>query len=413
MVGLEEEAHPLAAALGGTPGLVVRRTFIEFVAAAEGGAAPHEGLRRRAGSDPGLADSGGDPGERPLRQAEEGGATEAAGQVDFELDGLSDSDPGGEGGTRWGGSSTPRCARASEDHLASGVPRGATPSTAPSEHSSDGDRRLPAPAAVTPLPVGPCGDQARGDCALERLVSENRRLAEENRLLRENTRLLLENRLLAQGILPESVTAQKDCFSPGSFNLDEVMITDAQIAECRAGKPGLVGPTTAGGPQAPPRLQQALQGVANSEVERTTVMLRNLPNNYSRAMVLAMLNDEGFGCLFDFLYLPIDFKSRACLGYAFVNLVSPEAALALWKRFDGFSNWMLPSRKVCSVCWSGPHQGLEAHIERYRNSPVMHASIPDEYKPVVFADGVRIVFPPPTKAPRAPRIRNQKDLRVS
>ena len=28
--------------------------------------------------------------------------------------------------------------------------------------------------------------------------------------------------------------------------------------------------------------------------------------------------------------------------------------------------------KVCRVTWSGPHQGLAAHVERYRNSPVMH-----------------------------------------
>ena len=31
----------------------------------------------------------------------------------------------------------------------------------------------------------------------------------------------------------------------------------------------------------------------------------------------------------------------------------------------------------------------EAHVERYKNSPVMHKSVPDEYKPVIFADGVR------------------------
>ena len=28
--------------------------------------------------------------------------------------------------------------------------------------------------------------------------------------------------------------------------------------------------------------------------------------------------------------------------------------------------------------WSGPHQGFEAHVERYRNSPVMHKSALDE-----------------------------------
>ena len=30
--------------------------------------------------------------------------------------------------------------------------------------------------------------------------------------------------------------------------------------------------------------------------------------------------------------------------------------------------------QVCQVGWSGPHQGFLAHVERYRNSPVMHKS---------------------------------------
>ena len=29
----------------------------------------------------------------------------------------------------------------------------------------------------------------------------------------------------------------------------------------------------------------------------------------------------------------------------------------------------LPTAKVCEVRWSGPHQGLRAHVDRYRNSP--------------------------------------------
>eukprot|EP00930_Biecheleria_cincta_P029756 TRINITY_DN20665_c0_g2_i2.p1 TRINITY_DN20665_c0_g2~~TRINITY_DN20665_c0_g2_i2.p1 ORF type:complete len:510 (-),score=94.08 TRINITY_DN20665_c0_g2_i2:536-2002(-) len=125
----------------------------------------------------------------------------------------------------------------------------------------------------------------------------------------------------------------------------------------------------------------------------TTVMLRNLPNNYTRAMLLKMLDDEGFAGVYNFLYLPIDFKTQACLGYAFVNLVDPSQVVNFWSKFSGFSNWVLPSKKVCSVGWSGPHQGLEAHVERYRSSPVMHPSVPDECKPVIFEQGVRVQFP--------------------
>ena len=34
--------------------------------------------------------------------------------------------------------------------------------------------------------------------------------------------------------------------------------------------------------------------------------------------------------------------------------------------------------QVCQMGWSGPHQGFEAHVERYRNSPVMHKSALDK-----------------------------------
>lgn len=142
-----------------------------------------------------------------------------------------------------------------------------------------------------------------------------------------------------------------------------------------------------------------------SEKGRTSVMLRNLPNNYTRTMVVKMVDDEGYQGMYDFLYFPIDFRSHAGLGYAFVNLEDSETVPKFWNTFEGFSKWSLPSRKTCYVSWCMPHQGLEAHIERYRNSPVMHQSVPDEYKPVVFCDGIRVAFPPSTKAVRAPRLR--------
>lgn len=146
---------------------------------------------------------------------------------------------------------------------------------------------------------------------------------------------------------------------------------------------------------------------------RTTVMLRNLPNNYTRDMLLELIDSLGFRGQYDFLYLPIDFQTQACLGYAFVNLVDSGVVPAFWRAFDGFSNWSLPSRKVCYISWSGPHQGLEAHIDRYRNSPVMHPDVGDECKPLIFKDGARVMFPPPTKSIRPPRVRKRTDSNQS
>jgi hypothetical protein len=140
---------------------------------------------------------------------------------------------------------------------------------------------------------------------------------------------------------------------------------------------------------------------------RTTVMLRNMPNNYTRDMLLDLVNSMGFAGCYDFAYLPVDFKSQAGLGYAFINFVSTAEAQRCFECFEGFSEWRVPSEKVCTVTWGSPYQGLEAHIERYQNSPVMHTSIPDEWKPVLLENGVRVPFPAPTKAIKTPKIRQQ------
>lgn len=135
---------------------------------------------------------------------------------------------------------------------------------------------------------------------------------------------------------------------------------------------------------------------------RTTVCLRNVPNNYTRQMLLELLEEQGLSGHFDFLYLPCDFHRHANLGYAFVNLVDEASVMLFWRILDGFTGWALPTAKVGKVSFSGPHQGLLAHIERYRNSPVMHKSVPDEYKPMIFASGEPQPFPSATRKIKRP-----------
>merc|ERR1712046_307746 len=125
-------------------------------------------------------------------------------------------------------------------------------------------------------------------------------------------------------------------------------------------------------------------------------MLRDLPEVYKRADLLKLLDREGFFGRFDFAYLPIDFKSHCNLGYALINMVSTTEALRLFKHFEGFSKWQVPTQKVCGVQWCDPHQGLDVHVERYRNSPVMHESISSEWQPLLLSRGVPVAFPPPT-----------------
>jgi hypothetical protein len=147
-------------------------------------------------------------------------------------------------------------------------------------------------------------------------------------------------------------------------------------------------------------------GARTTPDDRTTLMLRNLPNNYTRTAVLDMLDSEGFAGTYCFVYVPTDFKNFTGFGYAFVGFCTHDDAARAKRHYQGFNRWKVPSQKTCDVAWSGPVQGLEQHTERYRNSPVMHPGVPDEYKPAVFVNGVRAPFPAPTKRIRPPRLRH-------
>merc|ERR1719287_442786 len=84
---------------------------------------------------------------------------------------------------------------------------------------------------------------------------------------------------------------------------------------------------------------------------RTTVMLRNMPNNYTRDMLLELVDSMGFEKCLDFAYLPVAFKSQAGLGYAFINFITSKEAQLCFELFEGFSDWKVPSDKRCTVTW--------------------------------------------------------------
>jgi len=141
--------------------------------------------------------------------------------------------------------------------------------------------------------------------------------------------------------------------------------------------------------------------------EKTTVMMRNIPNGLSRDNLLQLMDRRGFAGTYDLVYLPVDFGSLKAFGYAFINFTSAVHASSFREHFQGFRTWGVPSTKVCDVLWAMTHQGLAANIERYRNCPVMHGSVPERFKPVLFVDGVRTSFPTPTRKLRAPQTSNR------
>ncbi|KAH7444928.1 hypothetical protein KP509_02G098500 [Ceratopteris richardii] len=125
---------------------------------------------------------------------------------------------------------------------------------------------------------------------------------------------------------------------------------------------------------------------------RTTLMIQNIPNKYSQKMLLSTLdqycleanNNLGVGdpeAAYDFMYLPIDFKNKCNLGYAFVNFTSPQATHGFYKAFHSKAWEEFNSRKICEITFARL-QGRMALEDHFKNS--RFACDTEEYLPVLF-----------------------------
>lgn len=122
--------------------------------------------------------------------------------------------------------------------------------------------------------------------------------------------------------------------------------------------------------------------------ERTTLVLRKLAKNVTRTSLLDMLDTAGLKGLYDFVYLPMDFKKGKVFGYAIVNFIANKSAEMASFHFEAAG---------VNVDWSDSHQGFDELIQRYRDSPIMHPSMPETSKPMIFCNGLVAPFPNPTK----------------
>ncbi|KAL0360176.1 UNVERIFIED_CONTAM: protein terminal ear1 [Sesamum radiatum] len=113
-----------------------------------------------------------------------------------------------------------------------------------------------------------------------------------------------------------------------------------------------------------------------SHPSKTTVMIKNIPNQLGRDFMLKFLDDccKSYSLEYDFLYLPMDFRKKGNLGYAFANFTSAVAALEFSKTLHNYK-WEtactdrgpITSKKICEVTWARI-QGKEALIRRFKNS---------------------------------------------
>jgi len=91
-------------------------------------------------------------------------------------------------------------------------------------------------------------------------------------------------------------------------------------------------------------------------------MMRHIPKQFSQTDLINKVNDEGFTGCYNFIYLPMDARSRFNRGFAFINLNSEEAALAFYNIFHKGEG----SRREESLSVMTAHvQGLQALTEHF------------------------------------------------
>lgn len=156
------------------------------------------------------------------------------------------------------------------------------------------------------------------------------------------------------------------------------------------------------------REEEELDEASDEDDQRTTVMLRNLPEDINRNMLVDILNQEGFRASYDFVYLPLHFALQRNFGYAFINLVSSDEVRRFRRHFRGFGRWPVPRQNEAVVGYSSTFQGREANVERYRNSRLMHSSVADELRPAIYHNGERVEFPERTRRSTIPPPRPRK-----
>lgn len=154
----------------------------------------------------------------------------------------------------------------------------------------------------------------------------------------------------------------------------------------------------------------------NAPKGRTSVILKNIPKGCDRPMLLETLKAEMFLNSVNFLYLPMAFDSQdlASFRYAFITFSAPERAQHFLEHFSGFMNWgqTLPNLGGGCVAEWCSLQGVTAHIARYRNSPMMHSSVEDQFKPILLHNGRRLPFSSPTIVIQPPRQRRHRHLHI-
>jgi hypothetical protein len=135
-------------------------------------------------------------------------------------------------------------------------------------------------------------------------------------------------------------------------------------------------------------------------------MVKNIPNKYDQDMLLHAIDRNHTGT-YDFFYLPIDFKNRCNVGYAFINFINPMSICAFYEEFNNKKWEKFNSEKVCKITYARI-QGKHAMVEHFRNSSLMFED--PKCRPLLFhSDGPAMGKPEPFPVGQHVKPRGRRD----
>lgn len=93
-----------------------------------------------------------------------------------------------------------------------------------------------------------------------------------------------------------------------------------------------------------------LDRILNCEDNRTTIMIRHIPNKYTEEMLLERINRLHEGT-YDYFYLPLDLNNMCNIGYAFINFIDPVFIVPFYEDLNNQSWETFNSEKICEIAY--------------------------------------------------------------
>ena len=115
--------------------------------------------------------------------------------------------------------------------------------------------------------------------------------------------------------------------------------------------------------------------VLSLEDKRSTIMIKNIPNKFTREKLLGLI-DKNFEGAYDLFIMPKDGNKNRNFGYAFVNFISSYYLPYFYYMFNGKKWTDTNSKKVCEITYS-KIQGRHELVSHYPNKIIFFNDVID------------------------------------